>query len=359
MDTLNLTVGSIGVTLDRERHRMLRPDNVDAIAESMNAQGQLQPIVVRPRPGGRGYWLIAGRHRLEAAKKLKWETIRCEIREGLDDDQAQLIEIDENLIRAELSPAERAIHTTARKALYEKLHPETKAGGDRRGPKAAVGLLKTDSFTEDTVKKTGRSATSIKLDITRAKNVTVLSQIVRTCLDTGEELDALAQLDEDAQLDLAWRVRAGEKVSARAALVAKTTPKEAEAADRAEEPPTAPKVDVSDATDRAEQQVHSASQPKFISQFTRIDGQVKEACDYNPEDPGDVAMSDADTPEMIRHRIFMYHLDEALRHAREVEKLRHEASAQEITRDIITGSAQAADEWLDLASKLQRQGRGR
>jgi hypothetical protein len=101
-----------------------------------------------------------------------------------------------------------------------------------------------------------------------------------------------------------------------------------------------------------------ARQPR-LGEFKRTDGQVKSACDYNPEDPGDVAESDADTPEIIRHRIFLHHLDEALRHAREVEKLRHEASAQEITRDIITGSAQAADEWLDLASKLQRQGRGR
>jgi ParB-like nuclease domain len=339
MDTLNLTLVSIGVTLDRERYRMLRPENVDAIAESMKVQGQLQPIVVRPRSGGRGYWLIAGWHRLEAAKKLKWETIRCEIREGLDDDQAGLIEVDENLIRAELSPAEVAMHTVRRKELYEKVHPQAKHGGapgKAGGGKKAKGA-NVASFVKDTAEKTGQSKRSIERNTTRGKNVTVLSQILGTCLDTGEELDALAQLDEDAQLDLALRARAGEKVSARAALVAKeATPKEA--ADSAEVPPTAPR---------------SVSLPKFITHFTRVDGQVKEACDYNPEDPGDVAMSDADTPEMIRHRIFMYHVGEALQLARAFEALRQEAAASEITEDIIAGALQAVEAWTELMSKLQ------
>jgi ParB/RepB/Spo0J family partition protein len=74
----------------------------------MGDQGQLQPIVVRPRKDG-GYWLVAGLHRFEAAKKLKWKEINCTIFDGMAADEADLAEIDENLIRAELSPAERAL----------------------------------------------------------------------------------------------------------------------------------------------------------------------------------------------------------------------------------------------------------
>ena len=38
-----------------------------------------------------------GRHRLEAARKLKWPCIRAEIRDGMEADAAELAEIDENL----------------------------------------------------------------------------------------------------------------------------------------------------------------------------------------------------------------------------------------------------------------------
>src|SRR5664279_5773425 len=122
------------------RLRKLQPDLVDKIAESMEKVGQLASILVvlRNNTGtvcGLDYVLVAGRHRLEAAKKLKWKSIRCTIFPALigphhqdGEDHAALAEIDENLMRADLSPAERALRVDARKALYEKLHSETKHG---------------------------------------------------------------------------------------------------------------------------------------------------------------------------------------------------------------------------------------
>ena len=68
-------------------------------------------------------------------RKLAHEAIECRVLDGMDADQALLAEIDENLVRADLTPSERAAHHAKRKQLYLKLHPETekgKAGGQPR-----------------------------------------------------------------------------------------------------------------------------------------------------------------------------------------------------------------------------------
>jgi hypothetical protein len=214
MDTLNITL--TGIAVPSQRLRALRTNNVDMIAVSMDAQGQLHPIVVRQRDDG-GYWLVAGRHRFEAAKKLKWKTIRCEVKEGVDDDQAELIEIDENLARAELTPAETAMHVARRQELYEKVHGKAKARGANAANKTmgrdASDTL-ADAFTTETAKKTGTSERQVQRDAARGKSVKVLAEVMGTCLDTGKELDALAKLPEAEQHALAERARAGERVSA-------------------------------------------------------------------------------------------------------------------------------------------------
>jgi ParB family chromosome partitioning protein len=116
-----------------ERLRRLRPEVVDELAESMRVNGLINPITLRPHPGT-GFILVAGRHRYEAAKKLKWPSIWAHILEGVDAAQAEIVEIDENLIRAELSPAETAMHLAARKRLYEQLHPPRDASYKARWP---------------------------------------------------------------------------------------------------------------------------------------------------------------------------------------------------------------------------------
>jgi N6-adenosine-specific RNA methylase IME4/ParB-like chromosome segregation protein Spo0J len=171
---------------------------------------------VSPRPDT-GYWLIAGWHRLEAARKLKWPSMSAMIVDIADAAAAELIEIDENLVRAELSPAERAQHTARRKDLYEQLRPETRHGGDRRSSTARSRSqdenLKT--FVADAVAKTGKGRSTIARDATRGRECVVLREIVGTCLDQGAEIDALMELPSEEQQALARAAREGKKVSAK------------------------------------------------------------------------------------------------------------------------------------------------
>ena len=221
------TLGISGIAIKPERLRSIQPAKVAELAASMAKLGQLQPIIAQPvgkADSGNGYWLIAGRHRLEAAKQLKWQAIRATVLEDVKADMAELIEIDENLIRAELTPAEEAMHIGRRKELYEKLYPETKHGaapGKAGGGKKAKGT-KLGSFATATAKATGQSKTKIKRDAKRAKDLgDRLNRINGTSLDTGVEMDALAKLPEEEQEALVARAETGEKVSAKAELAAK------------------------------------------------------------------------------------------------------------------------------------------
>jgi hypothetical protein len=211
----NAMIALSEIAVPLERLRALQPDKVDAIAESMKTLGQLQDVLLRERPG-HGYWLVAGYHRLEAARKLKWDLLRCVVLEGVSADQAELAEIDENLIRAGLTPAEQALHVARRKELYENQHPETKHGAIGRGREKSGQLGHSNGrFTKETARKTGQSERRVRRDATRGKKVKVLADITGTCLDKGEELDALAKLDEAQQRKLAEIAKAGEKVSAK------------------------------------------------------------------------------------------------------------------------------------------------
>ncbi|MGL6196675.1 MAG: ParB N-terminal domain-containing protein [Thermoguttaceae bacterium] len=76
--------------------RPLDAGKVDEIVESIRTVGLINPITLSPDNK-----LIAGAHRLEAARKLGWSEIDFTV---LDTNElaAELAEIDENLIRNEL-----------------------------------------------------------------------------------------------------------------------------------------------------------------------------------------------------------------------------------------------------------------
>lgn len=77
---------------------------VKRLADSIEQVGLRHPITVRRR--GDGYVLIAGRHRIEAFRKLGREHIPALI-VSMTNDQARLWEIAENLHRADLTKLER------------------------------------------------------------------------------------------------------------------------------------------------------------------------------------------------------------------------------------------------------------
>jgi ParB family transcriptional regulator, chromosome partitioning protein len=90
----------------RQPRRRFDQETIAALADSLKAQGLVQPIVVRSRASG-GYELIAGERRWRAAREAGLATIPALVRETGDRD-ALLLGLVENVAREQLTPVEEA-----------------------------------------------------------------------------------------------------------------------------------------------------------------------------------------------------------------------------------------------------------
>jgi ParB family transcriptional regulator, chromosome partitioning protein len=210
----------------RSRHaRETDRGNVERLAASISENQLLNPITVRKTTRTKGttpfdaFEIVAGHHRYAAIRQLKWLQVPCNVVE-MDDLHAELGEIDENLVRAELSPAQQAAAISRRKEIYEILHPETKHGGDRVSEQVAkTATCSPDRFTADAASKTNKSERSIQVAAKRGRELKdELPLIVGTSLDKGSELDALAEMTPEERKPIIERANAGEKVSAKAVI---------------------------------------------------------------------------------------------------------------------------------------------
>jgi len=77
---------------------------LDQLSHSLKTDGQWNPIIVRPKEGGR-YEVIAGHYRLKAAKKAGLKEIEATVRD-LSDEDADTLSIKTNLLRMEMTARE-------------------------------------------------------------------------------------------------------------------------------------------------------------------------------------------------------------------------------------------------------------
>jgi ParB family chromosome partitioning protein len=80
---------------------------LEELAASIATRGVIQPIIVRPHPGGDGYQLVAGERRWRAAQKARLHEIPALVR-TLSDREVMALALIENLQREDLNPVEEA-----------------------------------------------------------------------------------------------------------------------------------------------------------------------------------------------------------------------------------------------------------
>ena len=201
--------------------RSIDQQNVEELSKSIQAVGLMNPITI-----SQDNTLIAGLHRLEAAKLLGWTEIECTV-SNVQGIQAELAEIDENFVRAGLSHRELGDLLLRRKELYEALHPETQQG-KRNGQTVKndnLTLLGPKPFSEDTADKLGVSKRTVERLVQTAANLTPeAKKVIR---------DADDKISRDAALKIS-RLPPDQQEEAAAMLTASPAPKKQRVAEKSD-----------------------------------------------------------------------------------------------------------------------------
>jgi ParB-like chromosome segregation protein Spo0J len=185
-------------------HRLVSEAQVADLMDSITRLGLLQPPVVST-----AHRLVAGRHRLEAVKRLGWATVPVVVVE-LSDLQARLASVDENLVRNDLSRLERFEHVVHRAELIAALGQRKRVGRPRKVDTVS-GFPKT---TDDLAAASGLSGRTLQR---ASKIVAAIPECVREMLratplaESTTELMRLSRLSPDDQMAVAERVVAGER----------------------------------------------------------------------------------------------------------------------------------------------------
>jgi ParB family transcriptional regulator, chromosome partitioning protein len=197
----------------RQPRRHFDESALEELAASLSQQGVLQPVLLRPRPGGR-YELVAGERRWRAAGIAGLQSIPALVRDR--DDSATLeVALVENMARQDLNPIEEA---RACAALVEELELTREEVARRVGrsrvavsnlirlldlPDVAIELLESGAISE------GHGRALLLAEDHRAR-----ASLARAAAEHGWSVRTVEQRarESNAGVESAVRRRAGRSV---------------------------------------------------------------------------------------------------------------------------------------------------
>ena len=151
-----LPVDVIGPNPQQPR-RNFDEESLKTLADSLAQSGVLQPVLVRPKAGGR-YELVAGERRWRAARMAELETIPALVR-AREDSASLEVALIENMAREDLSPIDEA---RACAALVEELGLTREEVGRRVGRSrvAVSNLMRLLDLPDEVVEMLGEGLIS-------------------------------------------------------------------------------------------------------------------------------------------------------------------------------------------------------
>ncbi|HEY5431262.1 MAG TPA: ParB/RepB/Spo0J family partition protein [Solirubrobacteraceae bacterium] len=171
-----------------------------ALAESIRARGVLQPVLVRPLPGGT-YELIAGERRWRAAQLAELASVPAIVRHH-DDSGSLEVALIENMAREDLNPIEEA---RACAALTEELGLSREEVGRRvgRGRVAVSNLIRLLDLPDDALAaiQSGDLSEGHGRALLTAPDHADRRRLARAAIDGGWSVRELEQRARDTRSD--------------------------------------------------------------------------------------------------------------------------------------------------------------
>ena len=169
-------------------------EGLDELAQSIRAQGVIEPIVVRPRPAG-GYEIIAGERRWRAAQRAELSTLPAVVRNA-DDSEAVALALIENIQREDLNPLEESEALRQLQGAYSLTHEQLAemVGKSRAAVTNLLRLLNLDAVARELLAEGTLEMGHARalLALTGADQVRVARQVVARGL-TVRQTEALVR----------------------------------------------------------------------------------------------------------------------------------------------------------------------
>lgn len=181
--------------------RDIHPDALEELAESIKAQGVMQPIVIRPISSDK-YEIIAGERRWRATQLAGLDKIPAVIRQ-VPDEAAIAMALIENIQREDLNPIEEAVALKRLQDEFELTHQEVAeaVGKSRTAVTNLLRLIALDGEVKKLLEhgdiEMGHARSVLSLEPLQQRDVA--QQVVAKALSVRQTEALVRRLLEDAK----------------------------------------------------------------------------------------------------------------------------------------------------------------
>lgn len=171
--------------------------DLSELKDSIESKGVLEPLLVRPLPGGR-YRIIAGERRFRAAMEAGLAEVPC-IELDVSDSEVLEIALIENLHRKDLHPFEEAegFAGLANRYGYTQQQIAAAIGKSRVSVTEAMSLLDIPEAIRDECRRADIGAKSVLLEIARLKDPEKMRDAIRRSAAGSTRDDLRARKKEE------------------------------------------------------------------------------------------------------------------------------------------------------------------